>query len=325
MATVETGVMACACGALFPVSGGIARLLPTAADNSQLGAAGSNEDALREFVAQWQRTQRSFGRQWNRYEVQSHAEDIATFEAKTGFARESLRGLRVLDAGCGGGRYSYVAGQADAEVFSVDISSAVEKAARLCQPFPNVQVLQANLLALPFPPAMFDRIFSIGVLHHTPDTHQAFMALVPLLKPGGKISIWLYPKWDRLRETMNSFWRGITTRLPHDCVHAISVATSPLGRLRGRVYAQGPRWLARVLWQSDKLLPGISNHPDPRQRVCDTFDWLTPQYQWHHTDDEVRSWFEQAGLIHVTNLSDTVVRYHAGQGHGVNFSGERSH
>jgi SAM-dependent methyltransferase len=229
----------------------------------------------------------------------------------------------VLDAGCGGGRYSFVAGSAGADVISVDISSAVNKAAQLCASLPNVHVLQANLMKLPLPEQSFDRIFSIGVLHHTPDTRAAFDALVPLLKPGGRISIWLYPKWDGLRETMNSFWRGITTHLPHACIHAFSVATSPVGRIRGRVYESGPKWLSRALWQTDKLMPGISNHPDPRQRVCDTFDWFTPQYQWHHTDDEVSGWFEAAGLVNVVNLSESKTRYHVGQGHGVCFTGQR--
>jgi len=281
-------------------------------------------DEVRTFLTQWARTQSSFGRQWNRYEVQCHDEDVATFQAKTGFDVGSLRGLRVLDAGCGGGRYSFVAGSAGAEVISVDISSAVNKAVQLCEPLPNVHVLQANLMELPLQENSFDRIFSIGVLHHTPNTRAAFDALVPLLKPGGSISIWLYPKWDPLREAMNTFWRGMTTRMPHSCIHAFSLAASPVGRLRGKVYESGPKWLARVLWQTDKLMPGISNHPDPRQRVCDTFDWFTPQYQWHHTDKEVSRWFDEVNLVDVVNLGETQSRYHVGQGHGVCFTGKRS-
>ena len=116
----------------------------------------------------------------------------------------------------------------------------------------------------------------------------------------------------------------MTTRMPHSCIHALGVATSPLGRIRGQVYESGPKWLARLLWQTDKLMPGISNHPDPRQPVCDTFDWFTPPYQWHHTDDEVRKWFEAANLIDIINLSEIKSRYHVGQGQGVCFTGKQS-
>lgn len=319
---VIEGILSCDCGARFPIANGIPRFLPQA----QAALSGSTEavsEELQAFLAKWSRTQSSFGTQWNRYEVQCLDEDIATFQAKTGFDVNSLTGLRVLDAGCGGGRYSFVAGSAGAELTSVDISSAVNKAARLCESLPNVQVLQANLMKLPLPANSFDRIFSIGVLHHTPDTRAAFDALIPLLKPGGNISIWLYPKWDRFREAMNTFWRSMTTRMPHSCIHALSIAASPVGRVRGKVYDSGPKWLARVLWQTDKLMPGVSNHPDPRQRVCDTFDWFTPQYQWHHTDDEVRRWFEEASLVDVVNLSESKSRYHVGQGHGACFTGKR--
>lgn len=161
------------------------------------------------------------------------------------------------------------------------------------------------------------------MLHHTPDTRKAFEALIPYLKPGGMISIWLYPEWDPLRETMNRFWRSLTTRLPHSVMHAFSSIVSPFGSLRGRVYRSNWRFLARALWQTEKLFPGISNHPDPRQRVCDTFDWLTPQYQWHHTDDEVRAWFVSAGLTNVRNLSELSVQFHPGQGEGICFTGQK--
>lgn len=45
----------------------------------------------------------SFGRQWNRYDVQRLEEDDATFRVKTGIDPVDLRGKLVLDAGCGGG------------------------------------------------------------------------------------------------------------------------------------------------------------------------------------------------------------------------------
>jgi hypothetical protein len=46
----------------------------------------------------------SFGLQWTEFDVAHDAEDRATFAAKTGVQPEQLRGLQVLDAGCGGGR-----------------------------------------------------------------------------------------------------------------------------------------------------------------------------------------------------------------------------
>src|SRR5260370_18934288 len=41
---------------------------------------------------------------------------------------------------------------------------------------------------------MFDLIWSEGVIHHTPDTQRTFFSLAPLVKPRGKLYIWIYSK-----------------------------------------------------------------------------------------------------------------------------------
>ncbi|MFO1020777.1 MAG: class I SAM-dependent methyltransferase [Planctomycetales bacterium] len=112
----------------------------------------------------------SFGLQWNRYEVAHDDEDRATFQAKTGLKLSELAGLRILDAGCGGGRYSKIAGEAGAPVIGADHTSAVEKAARLCAHLENVSFIQADLKHLPLEPESFDFVFSIGVMHHEANT-----------------------------------------------------------------------------------------------------------------------------------------------------------
>lgn len=134
----------------------------------------------------------SFGIQWRRYEVQRPAEDRAVFLAKTGFESADLEGRLVLDAGCGSGRYAGVAASLGAQVAAVDVTAAVERAREVCALLPTVQVVQADLLHLPFAPATFDTIYSIGVLHHTVDTRTAFDALVRVLKPRGRLAVWVY-------------------------------------------------------------------------------------------------------------------------------------
>src|SRR5437660_873145 len=58
----------------------------------------------------------SFGRQWNRYDVARDEEDEAVFRVKTGIDPRDLKGRRVLDAGCGGGRYARLAARHGARV-----------------------------------------------------------------------------------------------------------------------------------------------------------------------------------------------------------------
>ena len=163
----------------------------------------------------------SFGRQWNRYEVAHDDEDRATFQAKTGISLSELAGMRVLDAGCGGGRYCKVAAEADANVVGVDYTHAVNKAAQLCSHLPNVQFIQADLKRLPFPPESFDFVFSIGVMHHDADTRKVFDSVARMVRPGGRMAIWLYRRNQWWQEWINTALRRRTTAMPPDQLERI--------------------------------------------------------------------------------------------------------
>jgi SAM-dependent methyltransferase len=231
----------------------------------------------------------TFGLQWNRYDVVRDAEDETTFEVKTGFALADLKGKLVLDGGCGGGRYSRLAAKHGARVIGVDLSAAVEKAAALCADFPNACIVQADLLNLSLPDAIFDMVFSIGVLHHTPNPRQAFAQLARRVKPGGRIAVWLYRKNTPPQEWLNSGLRQITTRLPARVLEPLCMGLGFLGSVP-------------VLKRTLNKVANFSGHPDWTLRVCDNFDWYAPRYQSHHTVAELRSWFEAEGFGNLVEL-----------------------
>jgi hypothetical protein len=81
--------------------------------------------------------------------------------------------------------------------------------------------------------------------------------------------------------------------------------------------------VARLGVALNVLTIGVSMHPDPEVRVCDTLDWYAPKYVSRHTFEEVASWFRDAGLVEITDLSHTGARYHAGQGNGINVAGRK--
>ena len=56
-------------------------------------------------------------------------------------------------------------------------------------------------------PASFDVVFSEGVLHHTPSTERALKALVPLLRPGGELMIYVYRRKAPIREFTDDYVR----------------------------------------------------------------------------------------------------------------------
>lgn len=231
----------------------------------------------------------SFGLQWTTFDVAHDEEDRQTFSAKTGVALELLRGQRILDAGCGGGRYAKVCAEAGAMVTAADHSRAVEKARDLCRELNSVQCVQADLKHLPLQRGHYDFVFSIGVMHHDVNTRQVFEAVAAMVRPGGRYSVWLYRRNQWWQEFINSSLRAITTRLPANCLLPFCHVGAILG---------GIPIINRTL---NKII-SFSAHPCYQNRVCDTHDWWAPRYQHHHTAAELKGWFREAGFERIEEL-----------------------
>jgi SAM-dependent methyltransferase len=186
-----------------------------------------------------------------------------------------------------------------------------------------VAIVRGDLLRLAFAPASFDHIYSIGVLDHTPDPRRAFLGLASLLKPGGRIAIWVYRRERPVVEWVMNVQRAISTRLPISLLMCLSRLTAPLGGLKRRMMSSPWRLVERAGVALHLLTIGVSMHPDPEVRVCDTLDWYAPRYLSRHDEQEVASWFAEAGLTDIVDLNDAQVFYHHGQGHGINIAGRR--
>lgn len=248
----------------------------------------------------------SFGFQWHLYsqtqlDNDQCRESESDFRKRTGFKPEDLKGKLVLDVGCGMGRFAEVATRWGARVVGIDLSAAGQAAARNLSNRDFI-ALQADVFDLPFAPESFDLIYSIGVLHHTPDCENAVKALPQYLKPGGNLAVWLYSgynKWYRFSD----YYRRATRRMPPRVLHGILRVVVPL--LNG--VDTGLRWIPLV----GKPLAGAVHHvfpvnrnPRREMRVLDTFDWYSPRYQSKHTYEEVFRWFESCGLedLHVAEV-----------------------
>lgn len=272
-ADVEMGKLQCQHGHSFPIVGGVPRFVES------------------ELYVQ------NFGFEWNVHsttQLDSIGSDESerTFRQKTGFTPEELSGKLVLDVGCGMGRFSDVAARWGATVVGIDLSRAVDAAQRNIGGRENVHIAQANVFNLPFRERTFDFIFSIGVLHHTPNTKAAFDELPKLLREGGKISIWVYSAYARFQWRFSDMYRRLTPRLPKRVLHSLSYVAVPLYYLHKiPIIGVFLRW----------VLP-VSTHPRRDWRVLDTFDWYSPKYQWKHTYEEVFRWFDAQGLGNIRVL-----------------------
>jgi SAM-dependent methyltransferase len=241
----------------------------------------------------------SFGYQWERFS-KTQLDPVLSernFGYKTGLREGDLRGKLVLDVGCGMGRFAEVATRWGARVVGVDLSQAAEVAASNLADRDFV-ALQADVFSLPFAPATFDCIYSIGVLHHTPDCETAFKNLVQYLKPGGSIAVWLYSgynKWYRFSD----YYRKITPRIPVRKLHTFLRVAVPCFYWLGRGLRAIPLAGQPMAGLVQYVFP-VNQNPNPEIRLLDTLDWYSPKYQSKHTYEQVVRWFESCGLESLT-------------------------
>jgi SAM-dependent methyltransferase len=310
---ILAGLLHCSkCRSDFPIREGIPRFAPSDAYAAS-------------FSFEWKRWQRT------QFDTESRKLTESTFVASTGKRPQELAAKLVLEVGCGTGRFMDILTRAGAETVGLDLSLAVEVARQNLRSLPNCHFIQGDALSPPFRPGTFDFAYSIGALHHTSDSHQAFLRMAETLKPQGVAAIWVYPrrrltetfqyfpeqvnevlaqdvkyqipsKWQKLvsrlaseldwmMEASSRLQRFFTTRLPNRWLYALCHVAIPL------------YYVYRIpIFYPLRLLTKIAMHPDPEWRVLDTFDWYSAHYQWKHTYAEVQAWFEEAGLESVTLL-----------------------
>lgn len=103
----------------------------------------------------------------------------------------SLRGRKILDAGCGPGTYGIMLAQAGNEVAGVEISPGSVEVAnqRAKEKGVDFTARVGDLENLPFDDNTFDICFCGWVLHHFPDIDKAVSELARVLKTGGMIAM----------------------------------------------------------------------------------------------------------------------------------------
>jgi malonyl-CoA O-methyltransferase len=115
-----------------------------------------------------------------------------------------LRGKRVLDVGCGKGRFARVLHeeQPEAEIWGLDIS---EEMLRFVPP--GIQTRAGSMTALPFEDGFFDGSYATESLEHAVEIGQAVSEMCRVVKTGGRLAIidknaeqWgklATPEWER--------------------------------------------------------------------------------------------------------------------------------
>ena len=283
---IESGVLKCsACESEYPIEGHIPRFV-----NAKNYAS-------------------SFGFEWRQHAKTQLDKFNGTTISKERLFRETgwptdLAGQRVLEVGCGSGRFTEVALGTGAEVFSIDYSDAVDVSFENNRPNSRLTLAQADLYALPFKPGTFDKIFCIGVIQHTPRVKEAFRGLLPYLKEGGEIVVDVYAKSWESYFTPKYWMRAITKRLPKGFLYAAVTRITPFllpikVQLRKHIPVVG-RYVAGIVPVANfsGMYP-LSRRQLLEWSILDTFDDLSPRYDSPQRIYDVRGWFDESPLTDV--------------------------
>jgi ubiquinone/menaquinone biosynthesis C-methylase UbiE len=119
------------------------------------------------------------------------------------FLFEDLKeGEKVLDLGCGNGRWFKIFKEKKIKYIGIDNSEKLIEIAK--KNFPEANFLVADALNLPFPENYFDKVFAIAILHHIPSESfriQFLKQVKRVLKPKGKLILTVW-KLHQLKEKL---------------------------------------------------------------------------------------------------------------------------
>lgn len=210
-----------------------------------------------------------------------------------------------MDVGCGSGRWSTMVAPRVGHLHVLDASAdALSTARRNLALAPNVTFHHASAGDIPLADASLDFAFSLGVLHHIPDTEAAIRHIASKLKPGAPFLIYLYYALDNRPWWFRAIWhstnaaRMLISRLPPSLKLFVSQIIAaliywPLARLAAVVHRAGAS-TATIPLEAYKDRSFYTMRTDAYDRFCTR---LEKRYSKLEIDDMLTSaGFENVGF-----------------------------
>ena len=248
-------------------------------------------------------TIQSFGDEWSRFDQTTldDAEAQRIFDEYFAvFPWSSLPANATgFDMGCGSGRWARLMAPRVGHLHCIDPSNALDVAKRALAGQNNVTFHAASVEEPVLPEGSQDFGYSLGVLHHIPDTSSGIAACVRALKPGAPFLLYLYYAFDNRSAAFKLAWRcsdmmrRVISRMPGGMKHVVTEA------LAAGVYLP----LARASSVAEKLQINVESIPLSYYRHhsfytmrTDARDRFGTPLERRFTRAEIQQMMEAAGL-----------------------------
>jgi ubiquinone/menaquinone biosynthesis C-methylase UbiE len=214
-----------------------------------------------------------------------------------------------LDAGCGTGRWAAVVAERVRHIHVLDASAAALSVAKQnLAGVENVTFHHGSVSDIPLPDRSLDFAYSLGVLHHVPDTQGALRHIASKLKPGAPFLIYLYYALDN-----RPIWFRAVWRLTNAARQVISQLPARPKLLTSQVIAATIYWpLARLCALLSSI--GVSTRSIPLEAYkdrsfytmrTDAYDRFCTSLEKRFTRAQIEQMLQDAGFDRIT-FSDQV-------------------
>lgn len=259
----------------------------------------------------------SFGREWQKFdnfqedEIMRIGDDYFDLTDSTIINKNTL----ALDVGCGSGRWTrYLADQLKF-IEAIDPSQAVLSANAYLQDKKNVRVSQASVNNIPFADESFDFVYSLGVLHHLPDTQQAIGKCKDKLKPQGWLLLYLYYALDNrgflysVIFRVSTFFRKIISRLPQGLKQIVCDLIAVTLYLPAAIIGGGLYAIPLFRKFADTLPLSYYRKTSLHVMRNDALDRFGTPLEKRFKREEIENMLKQNGLVNI-RFSDTPPYWH---------------